>query len=135
MSLTTALDPADADAPTDISHWAVPILLVDDDSSKRLALKAVLAPLGYHIVEAESGADALRSVGAGAIRMVPMIDMHRQRLHARYLRRRVALVHVCEATVGAASRDQRSMIARRRAVVGALPLAVLVLPFIRRHLP
>jgi two-component system sensor histidine kinase/response regulator len=40
--------------------WAVPILVVDDDASKRLALKAVLAPLGYHVVEADSGAAGLR---------------------------------------------------------------------------
>ena len=63
MSLTTGLR-ADADAPTEISHWAVPILLVDDNSAKRLALKSVLAPLGYHIVEADSGAAALRHVMA-----------------------------------------------------------------------
>ena len=47
-----------------VSHWAVPILLVDDDASKRLALKAVLAPLGYHVVEADSGAAALRRLMA-----------------------------------------------------------------------
>ena len=39
---------------------AVPILIVDDDPAKRLALKAVLAPLGHRIVEAESGFAALR---------------------------------------------------------------------------
>jgi PAS domain S-box-containing protein len=38
----------------------VPILIVDDNSAKRLGLKAVLAPLGYLIVEAESGTAALR---------------------------------------------------------------------------
>ena len=61
MSLTHGLDRADTDASAAISHWAVPILLVDDDSSKRLALKAVLAPLGYYVVEANSGAAALRA--------------------------------------------------------------------------
>jgi two-component system sensor histidine kinase/response regulator len=40
----------------------VPILLVDDNPTKRLALKAVLAPLGYCIVEASSGDEALRCV-------------------------------------------------------------------------
>ena len=39
---------------------AVNILLVDDDPTKRFALKTVLAPLGETIVEASSGADALR---------------------------------------------------------------------------
>ncbi|MCA1657489.1 MAG: response regulator, partial [Actinobacteria bacterium] len=36
------------------------ILLVDDNEGKRLALRAVLAPLGHRIVEAESGVAALR---------------------------------------------------------------------------
>jgi len=42
----------------------VPVLIVDDNASKRLALKSVLLPLGYHIVEADSGLDALRCVMA-----------------------------------------------------------------------
>ena len=38
------------------------MLIVDDDPRKRLALKSVLAPLGYAIVEADSGVAALRCV-------------------------------------------------------------------------
>ena len=38
----------------------VSILLVDDDPTKRFALKTILAPLGEEVVEASSGADALR---------------------------------------------------------------------------
>ncbi|MCW2850005.1 MAG: histidine kinase [Marmoricola sp.] len=38
----------------------VPILLIDDNAAKRLALKAVLAPLGYSVVEADSGSAGLR---------------------------------------------------------------------------
>ena len=38
------------------------MLIVDDDPRKRLALKSVLAPLGYSIVEADSGFAALRCV-------------------------------------------------------------------------
>lgn len=34
--------------------------MVDDNPAKRFALKAVLAPLGFDVVEAESGVDALR---------------------------------------------------------------------------
>src|SRR6202158_275908 len=41
---------------------SVSVLLVDDDSTKRFALKAILAPLGEEIVEASSGADALRQL-------------------------------------------------------------------------
>ena len=38
------------------------ILLVDDDPTKRFVLKTILAPLGETIVEASSGADALRQL-------------------------------------------------------------------------
>jgi PAS domain S-box-containing protein len=38
----------------------VPILVVDDDSTKRFYLNRLLSPLGYHIVEADSGRAALR---------------------------------------------------------------------------
>jgi PAS domain S-box-containing protein len=39
-------------------------LVVDDNAAKRLALRAVLSPLGYSIVEADSGDAALRCVMA-----------------------------------------------------------------------
>ena len=38
------------------------ILIVDDDAAKVMALRSVLDPLGENIVEARSGADALRSL-------------------------------------------------------------------------
>ena len=38
------------------------ILVVDDDPGKRLAMRAILAPLGHAIVEADSGRAALRAV-------------------------------------------------------------------------
>ncbi len=37
-------------------------MVVDDDAAKRFALKTVLAPLGANVVEAASGADALRQL-------------------------------------------------------------------------
>ncbi len=40
----------------------VSVLIVDDDSTKRFALKTILAPLGENVVEASSGADALRQL-------------------------------------------------------------------------
>jgi signal transduction histidine kinase len=40
----------------------VGILVVDDDATKRFALKAIVAPLGQDIIEAASGADALRQL-------------------------------------------------------------------------
>jgi two-component system sensor histidine kinase/response regulator len=41
---------------------AVSILVVDDDATKRFALKAILDPLGETVVEAASGSDALRQL-------------------------------------------------------------------------
>ncbi len=41
---------------------SAPVLVVDDTPSKRLAMKAVLAPLGHRIVEADSGFAALRLI-------------------------------------------------------------------------
>ncbi len=41
---------------------SVGILIVDDDATKRFALKTILAPLGENVVEASSGADALRQL-------------------------------------------------------------------------
>src|ERR1700687_2364765 len=41
---------------------SVSVLLVDDDSTKRFALKTILAPLGEDVVEASSGPDALRQL-------------------------------------------------------------------------
>jgi PAS domain S-box-containing protein len=42
----------------------VPVLIVDDHTAKRLAMKSVLLPLGYTVVEADSGVAALRCVMA-----------------------------------------------------------------------
>ena len=44
------------------SKSPVPVLIVDDNAAKRLALRSVLSPLGYLIVEADSGTEALRCV-------------------------------------------------------------------------
>jgi two-component system, sensor histidine kinase and response regulator len=51
-------------AQPDDARPLVPVLVVDDNAAKRLALKAVLLPLGYAIVEADSGRGALRAVMA-----------------------------------------------------------------------
>src|SRR5882672_7746470 len=40
----------------------VNILVVDDDATKRFALRTILAPLDENVVEASSGADALRQL-------------------------------------------------------------------------
>ena len=53
-----------ADTLTAPPTSTVPILIVDDDAAKRLALKSVLVPLGYLIVAADSGLAALRCLMA-----------------------------------------------------------------------
>src|SRR5437867_4435622 len=49
-------------APTPPAKAKVNVLLVDDDARKRLALRTILAPLDEIVVEASSGADALRQL-------------------------------------------------------------------------
>ncbi len=56
--------PRNADPCVPSREAPIPILVVDDNTAKRLALKAVLSPLGYCIVEADSGVAALRCVTA-----------------------------------------------------------------------
>jgi signal transduction histidine kinase len=55
----TALEEASPEAPPKAK---VNILVVDDDATKRFALRTVLAPLGENVIEASSGADALRQL-------------------------------------------------------------------------
>ncbi len=52
-----------------------PILVVDDTPSKRLSIEVALAPLGYEIVEAESGEAALHCVTAQTFAVI-LIDVH-----------------------------------------------------------
>jgi len=44
------------------SKARVNILIVDDDATKRFALRTILAPLDENVIEASSGADALRQL-------------------------------------------------------------------------
>lgn len=60
MSLTAAFSRPDADTAAGHTPPTAPILVVDDNAAKRLAMRAVLAPLGHLVVEADSGAAALR---------------------------------------------------------------------------
>jgi PAS domain S-box-containing protein len=63
------LPPADAPSGRPGSARA-PILIVDDNKSKRLALKAALEPLGYDLIEAASGVEGLRCVMADEIAVI-----------------------------------------------------------------
>jgi PAS domain S-box-containing protein len=69
MNIATALASRAAD-PVSSSPQAAPILIVDDNPAKRLALRAVLEPLGYEIVEADSGSACLRCVMANVFAVI-----------------------------------------------------------------
>jgi diguanylate cyclase (GGDEF)-like protein/PAS domain S-box-containing protein len=51
----------DVEAP-DVAWQDAAVLVVDDNAAKRLAVRAMLAPLGHAVVEADSGRAALRAV-------------------------------------------------------------------------
>jgi PleD family two-component response regulator len=46
----------------DLGPGTAAVLVVDDNAGKRLAVQAMLSPLGYDVVEADSGRAALRAV-------------------------------------------------------------------------
>jgi len=60
----TTIDAESDGTPGAARPFSVPILVVDDNAAKRLALRAVLRPLGHTIIEADSGLSALRCVMA-----------------------------------------------------------------------
>jgi CheY-like chemotaxis protein len=51
-----------AEAPPASDTTGAAILIVDDNPSKRVALRAAIKPLGHEIVEADSGFAALRTL-------------------------------------------------------------------------
>jgi len=48
------------------------VLVVDDNAAKRLAVRAMLAPLGHAVVEADSGRAALRAVTSQTFAVILM---------------------------------------------------------------
>jgi two-component system sensor histidine kinase/response regulator len=62
--------PEEAAAGADVVDG--PILVVDDNAAKRLAIRAILDPLGHAIFEAASGQEALRAVMAGTFAVILM---------------------------------------------------------------
>jgi diguanylate cyclase (GGDEF)-like protein/PAS domain S-box-containing protein len=87
------------------------ILVVDDNPSKRLSIKAVLAPLGHRVVEAESGEAALHLVIAESFAVIlmdvqmPGIDGYET---ARLIRMRAASEHtpIIFITAGASNESE-----------------------------
>ena len=60
--MVTRARPAKEVEPAPNTKDKVNVLVVDDDATKRFALRTILAPLDENIVEASSGADALRQL-------------------------------------------------------------------------
>jgi two-component system, sensor histidine kinase and response regulator len=60
--MVTRARPAKEVEPAPETKDKVNVLVVDDDATKRFALRTILAPLDENIVEASSGADALRQL-------------------------------------------------------------------------
>ena len=61
--MVTRVRDAAGETPTSTkAKTRVGVLIVDDDATKRFALRTILAPLDEDIVEASSGADALRQL-------------------------------------------------------------------------
>jgi diguanylate cyclase (GGDEF)-like protein/PAS domain S-box-containing protein len=106
---------ADSGAATSAGHdnhrTTPAILVVDDNASKRLSIKAVLAPLGHRVVEAESGEAALHLVIAESFAVIlmdvqmPGIDGYET---ARLVRMRVASEHtpIIFITAGASNESE-----------------------------
>jgi len=68
------------------------VLVVDDNAGKRLAVRAMLAPLGHAVVEADSGSAALLAVAERSFAVIlmdvsmPILDGYET---ARLIRRRI----------------------------------------------
>jgi CheY-like chemotaxis protein len=64
----------------DVALQDAAVLVVDDNAAKRLAVRAMLAPLGHAVVEADSGRAALRAVISQTFAVIlmdvrmPMLD-------------------------------------------------------------
>src|ERR1700722_14428208 len=102
-AVTSALDEDRMTAPA--------VLVVDDNPSKRLSIKAVLAPLGHRVIEAESGEAALHLVIAESFAVIlmdvqmPGIDGYET---ARLVRMRAASEHtpIIFITAGASNESE-----------------------------
>ena len=68
---TPPLPAAEVDAAT-ASPLVPAVLVVDDNAAKRIAIRAMLAPLGIDVVEADSGRAALRVIALQTFAMVLM---------------------------------------------------------------
>lgn len=67
---------AEADPDADVGAGpGVAILLIDDNAGKRLAIQAILGPLGHVVVEADSGEAALRAVMVQPFAVI-LLDVH-----------------------------------------------------------
>jgi CheY-like chemotaxis protein/anti-sigma regulatory factor (Ser/Thr protein kinase) len=100
---------AAASADASKTSAEVAILVVDDNAAKRLAIGAILEPLGHVIVEAASGQEALRAVMATTFAVI-LMDVNMPTMDgyetARLIRRRRECEHTPVIFVTAYSRDE-----------------------------
>jgi CHAD domain-containing protein len=76
-------------------------------------------------------AESLKNAQLGRQRLLPLIELNRQRLHERYLRRRDALLDACGNAVGP-SVDHWTPAVKRTLIAASVPLALAALPLVRR---
>ena len=88
-------------APTDdaasLGQPAAPILVVDDNAGKRLAIQAILEPQRHEIVEASSGEEALRAVMARKFAVI-LMDVQMPVLDGYETARLIRMRRECEHT-------------------------------------
>ncbi|MYN05116.1 response regulator [Pseudoduganella sp. DS3] len=123
------------------------ILVVDDDADSRELLRSMLAPLGFHVLEAQDGNSAMALLAGGAVELV-LMDWHMPGQDGlavtRWLRAQTALVQprVLVLTASAFEEEKQEALAAgadaflRKPVQSEQLLAVLAqllqLHFLRR---
>jgi two-component system sensor histidine kinase/response regulator len=76
---------------------SVPILVVDDNPSKRLAIRAILEPLGHTVFEAASGEEALRAVLGGPFAAI-LLDVKMPEMDGYETANLIRMRRACEHT-------------------------------------
>ncbi|MGD0196876.1 MAG: response regulator [Solirubrobacteraceae bacterium] len=108
MALTVA-SPTPAEGASGTNAMEGAILVVDDNAAKRLAIRAILQPLGHTIFEADSGREALRAVMARTFAVIlmdvkmPTMDGYET---AKLIRTRADCEHTPIIFITAYSRDE-----------------------------
>jgi diguanylate cyclase (GGDEF)-like protein/PAS domain S-box-containing protein len=87
----------DPDPDRDAGRRVAPVLIVDDNASKRLSIEAILAPLGHDVVSAASGEEALRAVMTRSFAVI-LMDVQMPAMDGYETARLIRLRRECEHT-------------------------------------